>query len=872
MWGQSSDTLKWLDTLVFEGEIQGTAISGEWTSEVTAFASAPLEPGEFIFDAGAAAGAGSGKVDSTRNWSGLGGGVGKSSISHEATSWMMYRAKMGPLIHGGGDHGDTGTTASIAPTASTGTTASTASTASAASAASAAPTVQAPPRPYWQSPAKIGKALPSDLDGRLWEVMVDDIRCMICIGLLQKPKEGEPVSSAPYPGGDGQSWGLMSDGNTYHNGSSGQYLEGFGSGDVISVVWRRCRSAGREGVLSPGAWGGNSKGRVGGKGEITFFKNKKMLGNGPVYMDLDPSLDLHPAVGLCSTGDAVTLLGLANTKPGQTMALAYHAEDLLGRQSFECGWKGGLPEGKGVTSFCDGTSRRPLSQTPHPTAVAPKVLVGGDSVPGQGLLETIKGGAGKGDPNPGEGDTLTPLEKTKLRWPITEATNTWVNGASVGSFDVKAPADGCGCLTSNIYPSLVVDVLGLKILDTVTIEVPDVTSPVSPLETNLYGGVRDALGFILVVAKEKGEDKEEGAGKGESKDASKDASKDESKDESKGESKVGEGEVVATSKVVSVTSTVTGKMSAAVEQLFVLDGVTAPSAISLSDDRLTAEHVGTEGTKCMVLGTQGFTRGVHYWEVKIETCGWGTMNIGVTERGKQGSNPWGDYGFVSYRCKMSPGGGQEMYGKFFNTGDVIGVLLDMDRGLIAYIRDGDDFLSGRRLAINQGTATHFVRSGGIGGGRSGPGQPGSKSVTLYPSFGFSKPTDKITLKDAKWHSLKNSATPRQMLDDAISATLLLSHWDVSKKLSSRLPGWFVREAHALMGGWRHGLLQYAARAGVGIAFDPSESACRRAVGRPSGEVVKGGTRFGTPSGEAKILGAYQGNLWFQREGEDSGAW
>ena len=41
-----------------------------------------------------------------------------------------------------------------------------------------------------------------------------------------------------------------------------------------------------------------------------------------------------------------------------------------------------------------------------------------------------------------------------------------------------------------------------------------------------------------------------------------------------------------------------------------------------------------------------------------------------------------------------------MYGRFYNTGDVIGVILDMDRGLIAFIKDGlDQFSTQKKLLI-----------------------------------------------------------------------------------------------------------------------------------------------------------------------------
>ena len=46
---------------------------------------------------------------------------------------------------------------------------------------------------------------------------------------------------------------------------------------------------------------------------------------------------------------------------------------------------------------------------------------------------------------------------------------------------------------------------------------------------------------------------------------------------------------------------------------------------------------------------------------------------------------WGDYGFISYRCSINPDGQQLMYGAHYNKGHKLGVLLDMDRGIVAFV-------------------------------------------------------------------------------------------------------------------------------------------------------------------------------------------
>ena len=63
---------------------------------------------------------------------------------------------------------------------------------------------------------------------------------------------------------------------------------------------------------------------------------------------------------------------------------------------------------------------------------------------------------------------------------------------------------------------------------------------------------------------------------------------------------------------------------------------------------------------------------------------------GVSERHSNLSS-WTDYGFVSYSVVYSPhqGGGERSYGPFYWPNDTIGVLLNMDEGYIAFVKDAE---------------------------------------------------------------------------------------------------------------------------------------------------------------------------------------
>lgn len=47
----------------------------------------------------------------------------------------------------------------------------------------------------------------------------------------------------------------------------------------------------------------------------------------------------------------------------------------------------------------------------------------------------------------------------------------------------------------------------------------------------------------------------------------------------------------------------------------------------------------------------------------------------------------GGYGFLNYRATQAFGS-ETLYGSYYNAGDTIGVLLDMDRGRLSFIKEG----------------------------------------------------------------------------------------------------------------------------------------------------------------------------------------
>lgn len=106
------------------------------------------------------------------------------------------------------------------------------------------------------------------------------------------------------------------------------------------------------------------------------------------------------------------------------------------------------------------------------------------------------------------------------------------------------------------------------------------------------------------------------------------------------------------------------------------------------------ESTGTAGVR----GTKAFTHGQHYWEVKLSSVFGTSIMIGVGT--KEAVLQTNDYEFVdligrddqswglSYKGKVWHNGQARRYCEPFYDSTVIGVLLDMDAGILSYFKNG----------------------------------------------------------------------------------------------------------------------------------------------------------------------------------------
>jgi hypothetical protein len=324
--------------------------------------------------------------------------------------------------------------------------------------------------------------------------------------------------------------------------------------------------------------------------------------------------------------------------------------------------------------------------------------------------------------------------------------------------------------------------------------------------------------------------------------------------------------------------TITGTVSFQQSRLFVFDDRYNPvgTGLIISGDKLSVgkDLRTSRSSQCCVYGNIGFSSGVHYWEFKIDQAdSAGSIFLGVSEKQPPFSKSppktdrWYGYGFVNNRASIRPGHSTisdryNVYGDLFQTGDIVGVMLDMNRGRLSFFLDGTKF--GEHTIADLGEAFDSLNS------------TSSTPKVFYPVVGLSKSQDRVAITP-RWIS-STGIRASDEISNVSKAYSLLYEWNMERSTPS-MPNsstmWIYRYAWCDWCRWTSSrFIRIRTRCkAMSICVDVSPKACIDASIRLglSVAIFRGDRlRFSKSSGrileakeEAVVLGAYNGQLWYR---------
>ena len=331
---------------------------------------------------------------------------------------------------------------------------------------------------------------------------------------------------------------------------------------------------------------------------------------------------------------------------------------------------------------------------------------------------------------------------------------------------------------------------------------------------------------------------------------------------------------------------VEGSLDVTSENLFLINGAQRSPGVNVSSDFKTviaSPHVQRD--RAMALGSRGFARGVHYWEVQINSVQNGNVFVGVAPA--EYVQPWGGYGFVNYRVKISLTTDETLYGRWTAPGDILGILLDMTAGTLSFFHDGPEPFSDSSKVRNMGVSHRYLRRAS-----------GSRYPVLYPCFGLKMSGDSISIRKCKWISRKGNDAP-ELYSQLMHAKNVVSHWrntylpqgthplaaqSLSSSSASRSRSSSGRRGgeplppnilHDMYSGYLSSCIQkryVSSRPGLQVGLHTDQASIERAAGKELTAKfrIRINKKFTSRYGVGHIVGARGRQLWYMLDLTDSG--
>ncbi|CAM9751893.1 unnamed protein product [Scytosiphon promiscuus] len=294
-----------------------------------------------------------------------------------------------------------------------------------------------------------------------------------------------------------------------------------------------------------------------------------------------------------------------------------------------------------------------------------------------------------------------------------------------------------------------------------------------------------------------------------------------------------------TAKVTAWSAVVTAETEQGVA--FRFDSVNSGPAILVSGNELSATFRSNE-TWSTILGTTPFCTGSNYWELHLDKSATSYIFIGVATRDADlttflGGDDHG-WGFIGDRALYHKRSKVKAYGERFSQGDTVGVTLNMDRRTLSFSKNGQDLgVAFEGLVGNLYPAVAFYNQG--------------QRISLVQSA-FRCPGAGVTVLSSPLNTMPEEVLELQEVMEAMVST-------------KQLPSGWMEAARAGHLTWIAGeTIRYATILDFELQFDVSDSSCRRFGLRARGRVR-------TPRGNATVIGACEGVMWFHVDGE-RGAW